>query len=421
MATEAIMSIELNAEERAMLRGERGEAVRQALELQLEIAKFYGARRFVPVTNVHMMGDIEVMGDGGLEHLERLARMGARCHVATTTNARCFDFAHVDRLGQDAGEADKERRLISLLREMDVITSDTCINYQTLYQPHFGEHVAWGDTGTVIWANSVCGARTNFESGPAAMAAAMTKRVPEYGFHLDGHRRGTFVVEVEADIEDYAEWGALAKLVGESHQSYFEVPVFTGIRRTPTADELKHLGASLASYGSMAMYHMVGVTPEAPTLEAALAGGRPRETMRVRETDIQRVFSGYRNLDGTCNFVVFSGPQLSLFEMKKLAGLFRGRHVHAGTTVFVTTSNGVLSAARALGYAPALEAAGVTILQGVCVYILQNLSEMRSRNGWTNMISNSAKIVNTITAHKFNTILRRTEECVEIACTGVFR
>jgi predicted aconitase len=199
------------------------------------------------------------------------------------------------------------------------------------------------------------------------------------------------------------------------------VPVVTGIRRPPTADELKHLGASLASYGSMAMYHMVGVTPEAPTLEAALAGGRPRETMRVRETDIQRVFSGYRNLDGTCNFVVFSGPQLSLFEMKKLAGLFRGRHVHAGTTVFVTTSNGVLSAARALGYAPALEAAGVTILQGVCVYILQNLSEMRSRNGWTNMISNSAKIVNTITAHKFNTILRRTEECVEIACTGVFR
>jgi predicted aconitase len=171
----------------------------------------------------------------------------------------------------------------------------------------------------------------------------------------------------------------------------------------------------------MAMYHMVGVTPEAPTLDAALGGSKPKETMRITLEDIERVFASYRNVDGSCNFVVFSGPQQSLFELKRLAELFDGRRVHAGTTVFVTTSNGVLSAARKLGYAEVLEAAGATLLEGVCVYILQSLSRMRARNGWTNMISNSAKIVNTITAHKFNTILRRTEDCVDIACTGVFR
>jgi predicted aconitase len=411
----------LTAQERVMLRGERGEPVRRALELQLEVGKFYRARRFVPVTNVHMMGDIEVMGDSGLDHLCRLAQAGARCEVPITTNARCFDFAYVDRLGQDAGEAAKERRLIGWLRQMNVVTTDTCINYQTVYQPHFGERLAWGDTGTVIWANSVCGARSNFESGPAAMAAAMTGRVPEYGFHLDRHRRGTFVVEVVAELKDYAEWGAMAKLVGESHQSYFAVPVFTGVKRAPTGDELKHLGAALASYGSMAMYHMVGVTPEAPTVRAALGDRKPNGRMRIARADIERVFAGYRNPDNSCNFVVFSGPQQSLFEMRQLADLFDGRRVHPGTTVMVTTANGVLSAARALGYAQTLETAGVTILEGVCVYILQNLTRMRAANGWTNMISNSAKIVNTITAHKFNTILRRTHECVEIACTGVFR
>jgi predicted aconitase len=133
------------------------------------------------------------------------------------------------------------------------------------------------------------------------------------------------------------------------------------------------------------------------------------------------VFRSCSNPDGSCNFVVFSGPQLSLLEMRHLAQLFDGRRVHAGTTVFATTGNGVLAQARALGYAQALEAAGVTILEGVCVYILQNLSRMRAANRWTNMISNSAKIVNTITAHKFNTILRRTEDCVEIACSGIFR
>ena len=411
----------LTADEKAMLRGERGEPVRAALELQRAVGEFYGARRFVPVTNVHMMGDIEVMGDGGLEHLRRLAADNARCEVTITTNARCFDFAHAARLGQDAGEAVKEKELIGLLRRMNVMTTDTCINYQTVYQPHFGERLAWGDTGTVIWANSVCGARTNFESGPAAMAAAMTGRTAEYGFHLDRHRRGTFVVEVNADLHDPAEWGAAAKLVGESHQSYYAVPVFTGIRHSPSADELKHLGASLASYGSMAMFHMVGVTPEATTLAAALRGAAPKERMKVTRDDIERVFAGYRNVDGSCNFVVFSGPQLSLIEMQRLAELFDGRRVHPGTTVFVTTASGVLGAARALGAAQKLEAAGVTILEGVCVYILQNLTRMRAVNGWTNMISNSAKIVNTITAHRFNTILRRTRDCVDIACSGVFR
>ncbi|MGQ0752028.1 MAG: aconitase X [Betaproteobacteria bacterium] len=413
--------MKLTREERAMLRGANGEPARCALELQLEVGKFYGARRFVPVTNVHMMGDIEVMGDGGLEHLRRLADGEARSIVPTTTNARCFDFAHVERLGQDRGEAAKERELIGCLRRMNVMTTDTCINYQTLYQPHFGEHLAWGDTGTVIWANSVCGARSNFEAGPAAMAAAMTGRVPEYGYHLDRHRRGTLVVEIATALDDLAEWGALGKLVGEPHQSYYEVPVFTGVRRAPAADELKHLGASLASYGSMAMFHMVGVTPEASTLSAALAGRRPHTRMRITRAAIERVFRACSNPDGTCNFVVFSGPQQSLLELKTLADLFEGRRVHAGTTVFATTGNGVLSAARALGYAQKLEAAGVTILEGVCVYILQNLTQMRARNGWTNMISNSAKIVNTITAHKFNTILRRTADCVDIACTGVFR
>ena len=413
--------MDLSNEELEMLRGERGNALRRALQLQVAVGEFYGAKRLVPVANAHMMGDIEVMGDGGLEHLRQMRRAGARCKVNISTNARCFDFDWVERLGQDGAEALKERELIACLRAMNVTTTDTCINYQTIYQPHFGEHLAWGDTGTVIWANSVCGARSNFEGGPSAMAAAMTGRTPEYGMHLEACRRGTFVVEVDAELEDVADWGALGKLVGEPHQSYYEVPVFTGLRRAPQADELKHLGCSLASYGSMAMFHMVGVTPEAPSTDMALAGNAPHTTRRITALDIESVYRGYKNADGSCNFVVFSGPQLSLWELKRLAELFDGRRVHAGTTVFVTTASALAAQARSLGYAAVLEAAGVKILAGVCVYILQDLTRMRARNGWSNMISNSAKIVNTITAHKFNTILRRTEDCVDIACTGRFR
>jgi hypothetical protein len=404
-----------------MLEGAEGEAVRRAVAYQVEVGRFFGARRLVPITNAHMMGDIEVLGDSGLAFLQDMQAQGARARVPITTNARCIDFAWADRLGQDPGECAKERQVIAALQGMEVMTTDTCINYQTLYQPHLGERVAWGDTGTCITANSVFGARTNFESGPAALAAAITGRTPEYGFHLDAHRRGGFVVDLSgAALEDLADWGALGKIVGESHQNYYAVPVFTGFRRTPLADELKQLGCALASYGSMGMFHMVGVTPEAPSLEAAFGGAVPAdaERMVVDDAAIEAVYRGYDLGAGDARLVVFSGPQLSLFEIRNLARLFQGRQVARGTSVFVTTSTGVKAAAERLGYLAPLEAAGVAVLEGVCFYILQNLSPMRERNGWQNMISNSAKIVNIIGAHRFRTILRRTADCVEIACTG---
>jgi len=408
----------LTSEEKKMLRGANGVAAKEALELQIEVGKFFGAKRLVPVSNVHMMGDIEVMGDSGKAFLERMAASGASCSVPTTTNARCIDFEYVARLGQHPDEAAKEKQLIAYLRKMDVITADTCINYQTLYQPHKDEHVAWGDTGTVIYANSVFGARSNFEAGPAALAAGISGRVAEYGFHLDQHRRGTFQVDVNVALEDYADWGALGKLVGESHQDYFAVPVFNGIKRRPSADQLKHLGASLASYGSMGMFHMVGVTPDAPTLRAAFGGAKPAEKIAVTRRDIERVYASYGAKNNPLNLVVFSGPQQSLFEMKNLAALLDGQKIRSGSHLFVTTSNGVKSAARALGYLEKIESAGGIVLEGVCFYILQNIAQIRVRNGWSNLVTNSAKLANIIGAHKFNTLLRRTEECIHIALTG---
>ena len=199
------------------------------------------------------------------------------------------------------------------------------------------------------------------------------------------------------------------------------MPVFNGDGRASAADELNHLGAALASYGSMGMFHFVGVTPEAPSIEAAMGGALSSEKIVISEVEIQNVYRKFGLGDGDARLVVFSGPQQSLFEMKHLAALFKDRHVHPGGTCIVTTNSAVLKQSRDIGYAKALEDAGVTILEGVCFYILQNLSPMREKNRWTNMVSNSAKIVNIIGAHRFNPILRRTADCVEIACSGVLR
>jgi predicted aconitase len=298
------------------------------------------------------------------------------------------------------------------------MTTDTCINYQSLYQPHAGEHVAWGDTGTVIYANSVLGARSNFESGPSAFAAALTGRVPAYGFHLDENRRGRVLVELEANPTSLADWGAIGKLVGQRNQSYLTVTVFDGDEKNPTADELKHLGASLASYGSMGMFHMVGVTPEARTVEDALGGREPQEVLRITDEDIEEVYASYDKGDGAANLIVFSGPQLSLYELKTLSELLEGKKVREGTSLIVTTNRGIKYAGEKLGYLRRIEEAGGMVLEGVCFYILDSVARMRVENRWSSLVTNSAKLANIIGAHKYNPILRRTEECVKIALTG---
>src|SRR5262249_40054816 len=151
-----------------------------------------------------------------------------------------------------------------------VLMTDTCINYQTIMAPIRGDHLAYGDTGAVIYSNSICGARSNFEGGPSALAAALTGRTPRYGYHLDGHRRATVGFRLTATPSDLSEWGAVGGIVGEACGSYWQVPVIEGVEAAPGSDALKHFGAALASFGSVALFHMPGVT--AP--DAAAPGGR---------------------------------------------------------------------------------------------------------------------------------------------------
>jgi predicted aconitase len=410
--------MQLTSEEEKMLRGEMGPAIQKAIEYQIKVGEFWNAEKLIKVNNVHMMGDIEVMGEGGYHFLQEMVELGAKAVVNTTTNARCFDFSRISQLNQNPASVEKEKELISFLQQMNILTTDTCINYQSIYQPHFKEPVAWGDTGTVIYANSVLGARTNFESGPSALAAGITGRVPEYGFHLDKHRKGNILVKIKATLKDFADWGAIGKIVGQKHQNYFSVPVFDGIVKHPSSDELKHLGAALASYGSMGMFHIAGITPEARTLEEAFGNNEPDEIIIITDEDIENIYKGYDLKDGITNLVVFSAPHLSLFELKKISEKLDGKKINPNMWLIVTINSAIKNVGQQLGYIQNIEKAGGIILEGVCFYILHSISQMRIDNGWTNLVTNSAKLANIIGAHKFHPILRRTEDCIDTALTG---
>ena len=240
--------MKLTREEILMLKGEFGESIQKALQQQIHVGKFFGARDFVEVRSVHVMADIEAISDPGLNFLEDTVASGARFRVPVTTNPRSVDFSLWKEVGQEVESVKKELRIIRALTSMGALPCNTCINYQTVDQPRFGEHLGWGDTGTVIFANSVAGARSNFEAGPAAVWAGLTGRVPRYGFHLSKVRRGTVRVMMEEQPKSNSDWGGLGCIVGRKLDDYWCVPVFEGVEGSPSIDDLKHLGASLASY-----------------------------------------------------------------------------------------------------------------------------------------------------------------------------
>lgn len=407
----------LTDEERDLLAGCAGPALQRAMRYQLRLAEFFGADHFVPISNAHFTGDFEVMDTGGVAYLESLVSAGAKVQVPTTRNSTCVDPLAVEQLRQRSELVEGELRVGPMLRKMGVITVNTCIGYQTVYTPRLGEHVAWGDTGTVAYANSVLGARTNFEAGPASLFAALTGRTAAYGYHLDEHRRANVYCKVDAPMDDLADWGALGHIVGTRFRGYFNVPVFEIPRAVATPDGLKHLAASLASYGSMAMFHVVGVTPEAPSAETAINGRDLVDRMVVTEQDIDAVYDGHDAGDGSVDIVVFTAPQLSLWEMRDIARLLHDRRIHPDVDAIITTNSMVAKAAEDEGLGNVLSRSGVMLLRGTCWYLMDP-SEMRNRLGWERVVTNSAKLANIIKAHGYQPILRRTDECVEAAVAG---
>jgi predicted aconitase len=408
--------MKLSQEEQGMLDGEAGEALAAVFAQQYQVGRFFGADGFVPVTNAHFMGDPEVFGAMGLSFLRDLARAGLTTQIPTTRNPSCVDFEHADFLKQDQGLVEDETQVLALLRQLGVLTANTCIGYQTHFQPTKGEHVAWGDTGTVAYANSVLGARTNYESGPASLAAGLTGRTPAYGYHLDVHRRANVIVHQEAHLQDYADWGAVGAIVGERFRSYWNVPAFSMSNSAASSDNLKHLGASLASFGSMAMFHVVNTTPEAPSMDQAINGRAVLDEMVITDKTLDDYFES-QHTDEDPDLVVFTAPQLSLFEMKKIASLLSGKKVSENVQLILTTNTAVLFVAEEQGIAQTIRDAGGTILKGTCWYIMDPAAQ-REQFGWKNVVTNSAKLVNIIKAHGYHPILQRTEDCVHAAITG---
>ena len=398
--------MKLDELEKAMQAGELGAALKRALEHQIQVGEFFGAADFVPVTQAHIMADTESLGEAGVAWLESLADEGAKVRVPTITDPRGTDFAKVSVLRHTERMLGLERRTIEAFKKLGVLMTDTCINYQTIQSPARGESVAFGDTGVVIYANSVCGARSNYEGGPSALAAGLTGRTPRYGFHLEQCRRSTVSFRVNFEPRTLNDWGTLGGLIGRLAGDYWQVPYIEGIETQPGSDALKHFAAAMASFGSIAMFQLAGITPEAQST--------PSASHRIGEKDVRALAAAYAS-EREIDVVVFSAPQLSLYELRELALLCDGRRFKR--PLLAVTSPQVKPDADRFGFTARIEAAGGHVLAGMCFY-QSYAREIAEANGWKRLATNSAKLVNILGGYGYVPLLASMEQCVDAAEKG---
>ncbi|MBC7114225.1 MAG: aconitase X catalytic domain-containing protein [Archaeoglobi archaeon] len=305
----------LTKEEERILEGEFGETLEKAMRILVSLGEIYGASRLIPISSAHISGaSYKTIGDAGLLYLSSLSSK-VRCRA--TLNPVGMDRERWREMGISEDFFEKQMRIIECYRKLGVEDICSCTPYY-FQRPSFGEHLAWSESNAVIYANSVCGARTNREGAPGALASALIGKTPLYGMHLKEERAPTVTVTVRDELRD-EEFGALGYYLGGILRR--EKPIFR-LQKEPTEDEMKKLGAAMAATGAVQIFHIENKTPEASLYPL------PDERIEVGREEIKGILE-FSDPD----VIALGCPHLSEEEIKKIAVLLKGKRVEKDTWI----------------------------------------------------------------------------------------
>jgi predicted aconitase len=380
VSTRTAGPIALEPEERAMADGGQGPAVALAMRVVLAVARAVGARRLRPIESAHVDSCL-YHARAGLDFARRLVDLGGRVSVRTTLNVGSLDLLHPHTVRADPVLRDAGRALMDAYVALGCEQTWTCAPYQLSHRPAAGSHVAWAESNAIAFVNSVLGARSDRYGDFVDIAAAITGRVPDTGLHTDAARRATLLLDcsaVPAGVwRSEAAWAALGAVLGDAARS--RVAALTGLPGDLsdgglTEDRLKAVAATAASAGGVAMFHVVGVTPEAPELAAVLDPGLSERAVPVLPVTAAILRAARDRLSTATgdrlDAVSLGTPHFSVTEFAALAGLLAsGVPFHPSVDVVVSTSRAVLAEAERSGYAAALRAAGGRIVTDTCTYV----------------------------------------------------
>jgi len=415
--------------ERSMLDGAQGPAVQKAMDLLVRYADALGAEDFVETNNVAGVPGSSpkwvkeyYAADGGdyravfsrfdldSDEVVDVPRMNAfSCHLQGGMDPELWreqgmsEEAFANFAGDEAETADHGVQILK-----------TCTPYIAGNVPVMGEHCAWMESSAVVFCNSVIGGRTNCEGRESTSAAMLAKRIPNWGFHRDEYRKGQHSVDVQVPVDDVFEWGMLGYFVGGAVED--TIPVIEGQVSDASLIRHKHFGAAAASSGGVEMYHMVGITPEAPTREIAFGGEARGERFVYDAAARRRVYETLNSVGQSADvdYVMLGCPHYSIEQIAEAARLLEGRKVHENSALWIFTSRAVKATAEANGYVDAIRKAGGLLMTDTCSAISQAVPK-----GTRVAALDSAKQVHYLPAMMgIEGWYGTTAECIEAACTG---
>ena len=282
--------------------------------------------------------------------------------------------------------------------------------------PAFGEACGYSGTPSVVYMNGIVGARCNFEAGPSSLAAFFTGRVPRYGFHLDDARLATHGFRLDFEPKTVVDWGVVGALIGRRLNSYWSVPAIEIAGTRPTILDLNHMALSMASYGSIAMFHVIGVTPEAPDWDAA-CGGRTLSPETLSQNDLNAFYEEWCGVGEKLNVVVLATPQLDIPEIVWVAELLDGRKVHPDTTLLVYTPIELKEACARIGLIQKIEQAGGRVVHGHD-FFATFAKEIRETHGGKRLMTHSVKAVNICEGYGYEATPAAIPRCIASAIAG---
>lgn len=373
----------LTKKEEAMCNGEYGETIRKSMDILVALGDIYGAEKLVDITSAQVSGvSYKTIGQAGLEYLEDLAKDDKGVATVTSTlNPPGTDLDNWDKFGFPEEFSIKQNQIVDAYGKLGITKTCTCTPYLVGNVPRFRDHISWSESSAVAFVNSVIGARTNREGGPGALAAAIVGKTPLYGFHLPENRTADWIIDVETELSG-ADFGALGYIVGQNVGG--EVPYFT-LKNTPNNNDLKTLGAALASSGSVALYHIEDVTPEYDVAEKSEAS----EKIAITREDILQTREKLTTTDKEADLICLGCPHASLEEIKQVASIVKGKTIK--NKLWICTSINVKASADRMGYTKTIEEAGGNIVCDTCM-VVAPIEDM----GFEVIGVNSAKAANYV-------------------------
>ncbi|MBX3531784.1 MAG: aconitase X catalytic domain-containing protein [Rhizobiaceae bacterium] len=409
------MALELTEAERALVSGASGEGAAMAMRIVAESARLLGASRLIPIASAHIDGAL-YHGDSGTLFAEKLVEGGARVAVRATLNVGALDLTGCSHVRLAEPQRGMARRMMEAYRALGCEPSWTCAPYQAGHRPAFGADVAWGESNAVAFCNSVLGARTNRYGDFLDIACAIAGRAPDCGLHRPENRVATVVFDVSASgaayLEDETAWPVLGSLYGREIGA--AVGVVSGVPSHPGEDALKAFGAAAASSGAVGLFHIAGVTPEAPDMETALGNREPAMTIRVTPAMMADASARLSTAERPehIDAVAVGSPHLSADELRAVARLIGDRQLTVA--FYACTGRHALDAVGAT-LRHDLERAGVTLVADTCVVVTPIMRELPKGV----LMTNSGKFAHYAPGNTgYSVLYGSLADCVESAVVG---